>query len=305
MKKFYFCLALACILPFFSACQKDKEGDTKAPEVKTLKLQDKAINLTFKDKAAPFTDVVLTETGKAIISKAPAQEAPSTRALVYVPDYIYGTYEVEETGTVYTIYDEKGKIVCHLQLIKGDDGLITSTTLYFNSNVTEGVTYQVTVNGKVSDSNLTQDLCRDWTIRYTHITLDGAVKATKVFEAPDASSFNAFLDYAKEKAPQLKADLPADMSITDIMFTQSGSFIILFKNGKIFVGNWNWKNEKAGELGYSWDGGEKIYNYESGKATFTVETYKKVSYYTLTLSASVTDGGKTYDIAIAFNLEEK
>ena len=136
-------------------------------------------------------------------------------------------------------------------------------------------------------------------------TLDGAVKASKVFDAPDASSFNAIFEYAKSKAPNLEAKLPEDMAITDVMFTQAGSFIILFKNGKIFVGNWNWKNEKTGELGYKWDGGEQIYNYESGKATFDVQTYKKVSYYTLTLSADVTDGGKDYSIKIAFNLQEK
>lgn len=303
MKKFYFYLALTCILPIFCACEKDKDDNSNAPEVKTLELEDKAISLTIKGDA-PFTSIVLTETGKAILEKAPEkQKAPATRPDIYIPEYIYGTYEV--VGDVYTIWDNNNKFVCHLMLIKNDAGTITSTTIFLNSEVQEGTTYAVTQTTKVSDSNLTQDLCRNWNICYTHITLDGAVKATKVFEAPEASSFNAFLSYAKEKAPQLKAELEEGMSITDIMFTQTGSFIVLFKNGKIFVGNWNWKNEKTGELGYSWNGGEKIYTYESGKATFTVETYKKVQYYTLTLSATVTDAGKDYNISIAFNLEEK
>ena len=304
MKKFYFCLALACILPLFCGCQKEKEDTPETPEVKPLKLQDKAISISFKDESAPFTEIVLTETGKAILSKNPAQKAPATRASIYVPEYIYGTYEVK--GDVYTIYDDKDKFVCHLQLIKGTDGLITSTTIYLSSEDQDGVTYAVTTLGKVSESDLTIDLCRNWIIRNTHVTLDGAVKASKVFEGTEeAASFNAILAYAKEKAPQLEAEIPENMAITDVMFTQSGSFIILFKNGKIFVGNWSWKNEQTGELNYSWDGGEKIYEYESGKATFTVESYRRVSYFTLTLSASVQDGGKTYNITIAFNLEEK
>jgi len=290
MKKIAFLLSIACILPLFTACKPDNEDTnvTDGPEVKTLELKDKALRLTFSDTKAPYTDVVLTETGKAVISLRPSAEAPATRALVYVPDYIYGTYTVKEN--IYTIYNSKGMFECHLQVNSAND-VITSTTIYLNSQVSEGVTYAVQAMGKVSDSDLTIDLCRNWNIVHTHITLDGAVKASKVFDAPDASSFNAILDYAKEKAPQLKAELPADMAITDVMFTQ--------------VGNWGWKNEKTGEFSYSWDGDAKIYSYESGKATFTVETYKKVKYYTLTLSASVTDGGKTYNVSIAFNLEEK
>ena len=302
MKKYYFYLATACMLALFTACQKDDNKTPEAPQVKTLELQDKALNLSFSDANSPYSEVVLTETGKAVLTKNSANEAPSTRATVYVPDYIYGTYTV--TGNVYTIYDNKGMFVCHLQVNYTND-VITSTTIYLNSEINEGVTYAIQSMGKVSDSDLTQDLCRDWEIVHTHITLDGAVKASKVFDAPDASSFNAIFEYAKSKAPNLEAKLPEDMAITDVMFTQAGSFIILFKNGKIFVGNWNWKNEKTGELGYKWDGGEQIYNYESGKATFDVQTYKKVSYYTLTLSADVTDGGKDYSIKIAFNLQEK
>ena len=302
MKKYFIILTLTCILPLFCACEKDKDDNPDTPELKTLDLQEKAVSLSIKGDA-PFTSIVLTETGKAILTKAVEKTmAPATRAEIYVPEYIYGRYVV--TGDVYTIYDDNNRFVCHLMLLR-DEGVITSATIFLNSEVQEGTTYAVQQISNVSDSDLTQDLCRNWNIRYTHITLDGAVKATKVFEAPEASSFNAFLAYAKEKAPQLDAELEEGMSITDIMFTQSGSFIVLFKNGKIFVGNWSWKNEKTGELSYSWEGGEKIYTYESGKATFTVETYKKEDFYTLTLSASVTDGGKTYNIAIAFNLEEK
>ncbi len=303
MKKVSILLAIACILPIFTACKHDDDNNlSDAPEVKTLELKDKALKLTFADTKAPYTDVVLTETGKAIISLRPESEPAATRANIYVPDYIYGTYEVKEN--IYTIYDSNKRFVCHLQVNSAND-VITSTTIYLNSQVSEGVTYAVQALGKVSDSDLTIDLCRNWNIVHTHITIDGAVKASKVFDVPEAPCFNAILDYAKEKAPQLKAELPADMVITDVMFTQTGSFIILFKNGKIFVGNWGWKNEKTGEFSYSWDGDEKIYSYESGKATFTVETYKKVKYYTLTLSASVIDGGKTYNVNIAFNLEEK
>jgi len=299
MKKFYYLIVLAFALPFFASCHQDDNNSADTPEVKTLELQDKAITLTFDQADSPYQEVVLTETGKAIITVAARANTPATRALL--PEYIYGTYTVK--GDIYTIYDENGMFVCHLQTIANDDSIAT-VKLYFNSSVSEGVTYAVEAIGKVSDSNLTQDLCRDWTIRYTHITLDGDAKASKVFEAPDAASFNAIFEYAKTKA-NINETLPEDMAITDIIFTQSGTFVILFKNGKIFVGNWNWKNEKTGELGYSWDGGEKIYTYESGKATFTVETYKKVSYYTLTLSASIADGGKTYNLSVAFNLEEK
>lgn len=302
MKKYYFLLALACILPFLTSCKKD-DDDKKldAPEMKTLALQDKALSISFKSAEAPYEEVVLTETGKAIITVRPQAEAPATRGLL-LPDYIYGTYTVK--GDVYTIYDDEGNFVCHLQMITGEDNLITSTKLFFSSSVSDAVTYVVEVVGKVSDSNLTQDLCRDWTIRYTHITLDGDVKASKVFEAPDASSFNAIIDYAKSKANFNEA-IPSDMAITDIMFTQTGTFVILFKNGKIFVGTWKWKNEKEGELDYVWDGNQHIYSYESGKATFDLQTYKKVTYYTLTLSATIKDAGKTYNLSIAFNLEEK
>ncbi|MBR4337707.1 MAG: hypothetical protein IKP91_05660 [Bacteroidaceae bacterium] len=305
MKKILFCLSLACMLPLLCACQKDKEdNDAQTPEMKTPELKEKAISLSFKDTTAPYSSIILTETGKAIVAKAlPKQSAPSTRGGTLIPEYIYGRYEV--TGDVYTIFDNSNNFVCHLQLLKNAEGTITSVKIFLNSNVDEGVAYAVEVIGKVSDSNLTQDLCRNWKISYTHITLDGAVKATKIFEAPDASSFNAIFEYAKEKAPQLDAEIPEKMKITDIMFTQTGSFIILFENGKIFVGTWNWKNEKTGEINYAWDGDEKMFDYESGKATFTIETYKKVSYYTLTLSGSVTDAGKTYNATIAFNLEEK
>ena len=298
MKKYYYFLTLACTLILFSSCKPNDDPTSDAPELKTLTQQDEALTLTFKSANAPYEQVVLTETGKAILTVNPKTEAPATRAGL-LPDYIFGHYKLN--GDVYTIYTEDNQFVCSLQLIKTDD-VITSTKVFFSSSVSEGITYVVEAIGKVSDSNLTQDLCRNWNIRNS---ITGDVTATKVFEGTaEAASFNAIFDYAKTKA-KFDETIPADMIITDIMLTQSGSFIVLFKNGKIFVGNWGWKNEKTGELSYSWDGDQKIYSNESGKATFDLQSYRKVTYYTLTLSATIADGGKTYNLSIAFNLEEK
>ena len=85
MKKILFCLSLACILPLICACNKGggEDNDIQTPEMKTPELKEKAVSLSIKGDA-PFTDIILTETGKAIMAKAlPEQSAPSTHALAF------------------------------------------------------------------------------------------------------------------------------------------------------------------------------------------------------------------------------
>lgn len=316
MKKHFLYLALMAGMTLgFTACSGDDDNEAKAPELPTTKplaLAKQAVELEFTaDLTAPFEKIILTETGKALLSRRELA-VTDTRATAS-DDYFIGTYKVN--GNVYTVYDNVGNVYCTLNITPNAAGTATDVTIKIGDE--EEVVAKADAEEK-NEESMTNTLCRDWTIVYTDLQYEADFAAVgKIFGldkdyAPN--SLNDVLRYAKTQA-DIDEELEEGMAITDVIFTRSGSFILLFENGKCFVGGWQW-DQKVGYITYKWENEdmktifENENDYGDATAVFSTGTLKKVTYYTLTLkSDNITNkkNGKDekYKVSITFFLREK
>ena len=216
---------------------------------------------------------------------------------------------------MYTVYDNVGNVYCTLNITPNAAGTATDVTIKIGDE--EEVVAKADAEEK-NEESMTNTLCRDWTIVYTDLQYEADFAAVgKIFGldkdyAPN--SLNDVLRYAKTQA-DIDEELEEGMAITDVIFTRSGSFILLFENGKCFVGGWQW-DQKVGYITYKWENEdmktifENENDYGDATAVFGTETLKKVTYYTLTLkSDNITNkkNGKDekYKVSITFFLREK
>lgn len=317
MKKKLFYLASIMIGLTFAACSSD-DGGSEAPNPtltnSLLTHTDDATTLkNLYEIDAPFEEVVLTETGRAIIgpfknaygSKQRRTEGSSSR-------YIIGTYK--KASAIYTVYDEDGEVYCTIEF--------TSTTtktanvkikLMSGSEIEAEFDGEVPLGEKIAADQATADICREWTVATTRLTHKGEVKGVMQFERGkvydggetyDPSSMNDILRYAKTVA-SIDENFDEDMTINSIEFTDKGYFFIFFKNREHYVGKWSWTDKSKGYIKYDWSDEDMGNKFENGEGIFDLRQFQKTKYYTLTLGADVESGGKKYKVELSFYLNEK
>lgn len=315
MKKKLFYLASICIGLAFAACSSD-DGDGSSAPVQTLTdvlltHQDEAITLSgLDDINAPFEEMVFTETGRVIIgpftnggnaSNQRRTEGESSSK------YIIGTYKT--AGAVYTVYNDDGTVYCTVELISQNGKKANVKITLLGAAEFEG---EASVGEKIAADDVTKELCREWTIATTRLRHTDGVSAVMQFEKGkeykdgvkyDPSSLNDILAYAKTVAA-INESFDEDMYITSIEFTTDGSFIIYFKNGKNYVGKWYWKDKAKGYIKYDWNDEDMGNKFENGEGIFSVQTFQKQKYRTLTFGAKVEED-KTYKVELSFYLNEK
>ena len=311
MKKYLYFLSVLAAALAFTACSSDGEdvGAPVAPTLSSSSIKNEPMTLKFKE-GSPIKKVVLSETQKAIITvatdkyeAAPIQQNAPRRAPGSGEDeYIVGSFKI--SGSTYTIYNEAGDEYCTLVVVSKDGSKASvKVSLKAESTVYEG---EADVAEKIASDEITNILCREWTIATTRLRHKGGVTGVKQFEKPtdNPASLNDILTYAKSVAT-INEHFDDDMTITSIDFTSDGTFCIFFKNNKHYIGEWKWKDSGKGIIKYGWDNENMGNKFENGQATFDLRQYKKVGYYTLTLGADIQDGGNTYQVELSFYLNEK
>lgn len=295
MKKLVLNLLLAGMALSFAACGDNEVPPvtTETPTLSTPKFVNNGLVLEVEEHAlVPFTRVFLTESGTAVLGPFRL-----LRAQLVVGEYLVGTYTLQ--GDVYTIYDEGGKEYCKL-IVKDKTAQRTIVTVQL-AGMNEPVSAQASVTrGLVAD----EVISRSWTVAMTRVRHFDGVTAVHHFEnAQEAASLNKILEYAKTKA-DIDEDFEEEMTIKEIVFTQAGTVIFVFTNGKHYVGKWNWKDASKGLLAYHWYDQKMGNKLENGEATFDIRAYKNVNYYTLTLGADVEHKSKKYKLELTFYLKE-
>ena len=185
MKKKLFYLASICIGLAFAACSSDDGDGTSAP-VQTLTdvlltHKDEAITLSgLDDINAPFEEIVLTETGRAIIGpfnnggNAANQRRTEGESS---SKYIIGTYKT--AGAVYTVYNDDGTVYCTVELISNDGKKANVKITLLGAAEFEG---EASVGEKIAADDVTKELCREWTIATTRLCHKDGVSAVMQFE---------------------------------------------------------------------------------------------------------------------------
>ncbi|MBO4430771.1 MAG: hypothetical protein J5790_05465 [Bacteroidaceae bacterium] len=318
MKKKLFYLASILIGLTFAACSSDDGGSVAPDPTLTNSLlthTDDATTLkNLDDIGAPFEEIALTETGRAVIGPFTKSSSAKQRRIggTGSSKYIIGTYK--RASALYTVYNEDGSEYCTIEFIsKASKTANVKIRLMSASEIEEEFEGEVSVAEKIAADEATAAICREWTVATTRLTHKGGVKGVMQFERGkvydggetyDPSSLNDILRYAKTVA-SIDEDFDEDMTITSVEFTDKGYFFIFFKNGKHYVGKWYWTNKSKGYIKYDWSDEEMGNKFENGEGVFDLRQFQMKKYYTLTLGADVESGGDKYQVELSFYLNEK
>ena len=288
MKKLYLLALLALTSLAFTSCGDD-DDDNNNPANSQITLKTPA----FKDVAAKYilqspVSVILengkhvllkkleiTESGNYLISYEDLDLSRSTRAGNPLLEYLTGIVKVMPDGSLQltgfgSIYISINGSNYHLTLIPTGDGQIE---------------FDVVKADLVPTSDLTNYLCRTWTVENTRVrgVIDGATVAR---DFPGTCNINDLIAYAKERGAKIDDEVAANTIVNGVTFTSSGTYFINYANGKFDVGEWHWTYQTtgSGKLAYSWDDSSMGTSLESGDASVDFVEGTKCK---LTLAASI------------------
>ena len=318
MKKNFLLLALLALATIgFTACGGDdiNDGGNDVPDNKTdVKLpeqpykedavrlkftQDNPVDYYIKDENGKtgynVTELELTESGYYFVKleKKRDMEAKATRAAE--PDYFYlwglytkngnGTYELAGFGSVTIRFNGGGSVSLTLTIVS-------------SAEETGTVTVNVTVtppNNNNSQENL--NLCRSWDIVSTRVQIEGV----SGFYQENGCDLNSILAYIKSLA-DVKDNLKANQVIEKIVFSDNGTFSLLYANENTDRAGWRWVSESAGTLAYDWEFGDMGYSFVDGTAQVILKPISEPSQLKL-FGSTINKEGARKKVTITVNIK--
>lgn len=259
MKKTLFMMALAATALFTTvACGSDDDDNSTS--------NDNGVTLTnpqYKNDAIKFEipnvettlpggqpirlkKLELTESGRflATYQRIEADGSRTTRGESLL-EYIYGLFSKDANGYTLTNFG-------HVSF--EHDGSNYMLTLIPTGG--QQISFEVKKLATIPASQMTDYLCRTWTITNTRIR--GTINnVTIAKDFAGKCNMTELIAYAKEKGMKITEEPSADKSIIDgVTFTSSGSYIINYSSNKTDVGTWKWTQQStgSGSLSYDWDG---------------------------------------------------
>ncbi len=231
------------------------------------------------------TELELTESGYyfAKLEKKRDKEAKATRA-EGTPDYFFlwgmyfkkadGSYELAGFGSVNIHVETDGSVEVNMTIVSSAEGA-GQTSVTVTATVTPP---------KNNESQDNLNLCRAWDIVSTRVQIEGV----PAFYQEPGCDLNSILEYIKGYA-DVKDHLEPNQVIEKILFSDNGTFSLLYKNEKTDRAHWRWLNEKEGQLEYDWEFGDMGYSFIDGTATVALKPQGSTSQLKL---FGATDGKK-------------
>lgn len=281
MKKNLLLLALLTTVSFgFTACGGDKEDEISKPtnvEQTEQKYKDDAVKLEFND-ANPIDyyvedeqsvrtyytvkELELTESGYYFVKleKKRNQEVKATRASGPEYQIIWGMYTKREDGS----YDLAGFGYITLSMSGNSSAKLILNLVTGTEDPNTTIVATVTVTPPHNNGQESSLLCRAWDIVSTRVQIEGV----SGFYQEQGCNINSILDYIKNYS-DVKDNLMPNTVIETIVFSDNGTFALLYKNPRIDIAAWRWVDKKAGTLSYDWDFGDMGYSFIDGTASVT------------------------------------
>ncbi len=328
---FVFAALAACTMTACSSDDDDDDGGDGIGNFATPKYEEYAAKYIVNDDNSDYHSIELTASGNYIINYndndpmpglAPKAEtaktvkvaghemalpgmlakttATGTRGTRIYSEIAYGTYT--KTGDDSYTLNGFGTVT----VTRDAQGRATGLTITRNGGTPEAV--QVTQKSANAGSAKTNALCRTWDLKgYRTIQkING-----KTFMDITASTYMDLMkkmeEWAKKNDPEYD---PSDWDfdeVTDdaddaeqVIFTKSGTYMVLYKDNELAISTWKWQNETAGILRYSWDV-DDFYNEDAaGELTATFQGT------TLLLGENEVDeeDGYKYEFGIYYVLNE-
>ena len=225
----FFALAGALLIAItgLTSCNKDNPG----------KDGDKMLGkYEIKDAKCPVKSIELTSDGEYIVTKNPAV-TKAGEDLDLDDVWMYGKFTFVNGAYVLQGF---GQVIINLL---GDSMAEVSIT----SSDWDTTVVQASIASTVQETKINKALCRHWVFEKTHFSLAYNDFTFLDFELAGCNFSRWLQDSGDQNANE---DL--DEECTGLIFTESGTYAVVYDNGKINVGSWSWENTENGSLKCEW-----------------------------------------------------
>ena len=223
-------LALASALLIATAgltsCNKDnpKDGDRMLGKYE------------INDAKSPIKSIELTSAGEYIVTKNPAV-TKAGEDLDLDDVWVYGNFTFVNGAYVLQGF---GKIV--IDLLRGG-----AAEIFIDSGGWDPFTVNASLASTVQETKINKNLCRHWVFERTHFSLAYNDISFLNFELAGCN----FSRWLQDSGDQ-NANENLDEECTGLIFTESGTYAVVYGDGKINVGSWAWENSEDGSLKCEW-----------------------------------------------------
>ena len=221
--------ALLFSIAGLTSCNKDDAG----------KDADKALGkYEIADASSPIQCIELTRDGEYIVTKNPAKTKGESE-LDLDDVWVYGKFSFVDGAYILQGF---GKIV--IDLLNGG-----AAEIRIDSGGWDPFTVRANLASTVQETAINRSLCRHWDFKKTYFSLSFSDLPLLdfSFELPGC-------DFSKwfEKTGDEEGEQELDEECKGLIFTESGTYAVLFDNGKVNVGSWAWDNNEDGSLKCEW-----------------------------------------------------
>ena len=223
-------LALASALLIATAgltsCNKDnpKDGDRMLGKYE------------INDAKSPIKSIELTSAGEYIVTKNPAV-TKAGEDLDLDDVWVYGNFTFVNGAYVLQGF---GQVIINLL---GD----SKAEVSIDSGGWDPFTVNASIASSVRETKINKSLCRHWVFEKTHFSLAYNDISFLNFELAGCN----FSRWLQDSGDQ-NANENLDEECTGLIFTESGTYAVIYDNGKINVGSWSWENSEDGSLKCEW-----------------------------------------------------
>ena len=209
-----------------TSCNKDnpKDGDRMLGKYE------------IKDASSPIKSIELTSAGEYIVTKNPAV-TKAGEDLDLDDVWVYGNFTFVNGAYVLQGF---GQVIINLL---GD----SKAEVSIDSGGWDPFTVQASIASTVQETKINKSLCRHWVFEKTHFSLAYNDISFINFELAGCN----FAEWLQKSGDQ-NTNENLDEECTGLIFTESGTYAVVYDNGKINVGSWSWENSEDGSLKCEW-----------------------------------------------------
>ena len=211
----------------FTSCNKDnpeKDGDRMLGKYE------------IQDAKSPVKSIELTSDGEYIVTKNPAV-TKAGEDLDLDDVWVYGNFTFVNGAYVLQGF---GQVIINLL---GD----SKAEVSIDSGGWDPFTVNASIASTVRETKINKSLCRHWVFEKTHFSLAYNDIPFLNFELAGCN----FSRWLQDSGDQ-NANENLDEECTGLIFTESGTYAVIYDNGKINVGSWSWENSEDGSLKCEW-----------------------------------------------------